>query len=302
MGWACFSTLHRHTYQERGTSQWNKAVAETVRMVHRAMDALRSDLILTTEHPGYDYLMQFLEGCITYDTTVQACPLRPLECNLQRFYFPECKPYELDYSNTPASFAKKLWNAEGSFGSPYPVRMYVILRENEDVYQGRSFEPLVPTQARYVYANRFGSVKTLYHLYNATGHTFEGPALKVALKPGEHLFDLLSLRECRLSKEGVLRLFLPRDEVACLAKLPKRMALRASAKRLQVEVKLPKGNGRLAVCDPDGAILRSWKAKAGTNMLDLTGLPASPKPMALKLLVDGQLSDAAELPFREQSN
>jgi len=40
------------------------------------MDEVAPGSVLTTEHPGYDYLMQFIDGCITYDLTVQACPLR----------------------------------------------------------------------------------------------------------------------------------------------------------------------------------------------------------------------------------
>ena len=66
-GWACYDETHEHTYAEPGITQWQKAVSETTRMVHEAMDEVRPDLVLTTEHPGYDHLMQHLEGCITYD-------------------------------------------------------------------------------------------------------------------------------------------------------------------------------------------------------------------------------------------
>ncbi|MCC6445594.1 MAG: hypothetical protein IT210_19325 [Armatimonadetes bacterium] len=279
---------------EEGVSQWNKAVADAARQVRAAMDRIGPGLVLTTEYPGYDFLLQFLEGSITYDTTVQASPLRPLECNLQRFYFPECKPYELDYS--PLSPVKKFWNAEGSFGNAYLAPMYVILKENEDTYQGRRLEPLVPTQARYIYANRFSpgpSPKTIYHFYNATGHTFEGPVPEIPLRPEEHLFDLLNLRECRL-RAGAVRIFLPRDEVVCLARLPKRLSAARSGDRLQARLK--SGEGLLAVCDPDGAALLSRKAKTGQNTMDLSRLSAGAKPACLKLLIGGQLADAAELP------
>ena len=69
-------------------------------MIHASMDRVRPDLVLTTEFPAYDYMMRHLEGCITYDFSLTACALRPLECNIQRFYFPECKPYELDFHHT----------------------------------------------------------------------------------------------------------------------------------------------------------------------------------------------------------
>jgi len=300
VGWACFSDLHPHTYAERGVTQWNKAVAEATRMVHAAMDEVRPDLVLTTEHPGYDYLMQFLEGCITYDLTVQACSLRPLECNLQRFYFPECKAYELDHRGADPQDKKKFWNAVESFGRYYPTSIYTILKENEDVYQSRDGEPLIPTLARYVYAHRFsGGGKTIYHLYNATGHTFDGEALAVTLKPGEHLFDLLNGQECEVVKQGrepAVRLYLPRDEVACIAKLTKRLAVTRKGRALQVEAKSLPGPCRLVISDRRGRELLSQEAKAGRNGLDLAPLPAEAQPAGVKLLGDGLLLDVAAVP------
>ncbi|MCP4640735.1 MAG: hypothetical protein GY851_09895, partial [bacterium] len=79
-GAACFNKQHEHTFAEWGCTEWQRCIAETTKMVRQAMDEVKPDSVLTTEHPGYDYLMQFMEGCITYDLTVQATPLRPLEC------------------------------------------------------------------------------------------------------------------------------------------------------------------------------------------------------------------------------
>jgi hypothetical protein len=70
---------------------------------------------------------------------------------------------------------KRFCNAVGSFGSYYPAEVHRVLRENDDAFSSRHREPLVPTAARFVYANRFRSgEKLLYTLYNATGHTFAG--------------------------------------------------------------------------------------------------------------------------------
>ena len=61
-------------------------------------------------------------------------PMRPLECNLQRFYFRECKPYELDHRSADPQDRKKFWNAVESFGRYYPPAYYTILSENEATY------------------------------------------------------------------------------------------------------------------------------------------------------------------------
>ncbi|MEI6503778.1 MAG: DUF6259 domain-containing protein, partial [Armatimonadota bacterium] len=223
-GWTCYNPAHQHTYAEPGITQWQKAVAETTKMVHAEMDKVRPGLVLTTEHPGYDYLMQYLEGCITYDLTVQKSPLRPLECNLQRFYFPECKAYELDHQGADLDSHKKFWNAVESFGRFYPSEMDTILNENEAVYQGRANLALVPTLQPYLYCNRFsGAGKTLYHLYNAMGHTFEGPALAVPLKAGQHAVELLTCQELPIT-DGQVGLYLERNDVACVAVLSRTVA------------------------------------------------------------------------------
>lgn len=293
-GWACYSKLHEHTYAEPGITQWQKAIAETCRVVRQAMDEVKPDSVLTTEHPGYDYELQFLEGCITYDLTVMATPLRPLECNLQRFYFPECKAYELDHRRADLKSRKKLWNAVESFGRYYPPAMYALLNENEDVYQGRECEPLVPTLAQYIYANQFGAgQKVLYHLYNAKGYTFEGPALAIQLKRGEHLFDLLRCREVPVAK-GVASIYLERDDVTVLAKLPRRLNVARQGEMLRVTAKGAPARAQVVVSDLEGKVLLSQPARQAT--LDLSKLPADAKPACVKLLGPNGLLDAVALP------
>jgi hypothetical protein len=198
-GWACFSTLHKHTFAEPGCQEWMRCIAETSKLVHAAMDEVRPDAVLTTEHPGYDFLMQFLDGCITYDLTGQATPLRPLECNIQRFYFPECRAYELDHRGADKKHEKRFWNAEGSFGAYYPLPMYTILKENRDVFHSPNCEPLVPTLLERVYANRFSSGdKEITMLYNARGVIVDAPVLEAAEDPTLHYFDLLACKELQV--------------------------------------------------------------------------------------------------------
>jgi hypothetical protein len=303
-GWACYDESHEHTYAEPGITQWQKATSEATRMVHEAMDEVRPDLVLTTEHPGYDYMLQYIEGCITYDLTVQACPLRPLECNAQRFYFPECKAYELDHRSADLKDRKKFWNAVESFGRYYPVDFYTILAENEDVYQSRDAHPLLatPGSTPRVYVNRFrGAGKTMYHLYNATGHTFDGTALAVQVTDREHLFDMLACREIVPEmRDGLafVSIYLDRDDVACVAKLPRRLTVSREADSLTVTVSGKLDGGRLVLADASGETLLEQDAKTGANTLDLTQIKGAEPPACLKLLCGRDLVDVTELRAR----
>ena len=298
-GWACYDETHDHTYAEPGITQWQKATSEATRMVHEAMDKVRPDLVLTTEHPGYDYLMQYLEGCITYDLTGQASPLRPLECNAQRFYFPECKAYELDHRSADLKDRKKFWNAVESFGRYYPLDFYTILAENEDVYQSRDAYPLLvtPGNAPRVYVNRFrGAGKTIYHFYNATGHTFEGTALAVVLADGEHLFDMLACREVVPEmRDGLafVSVYLARDDVACVAKLQRRMSVAREGDALTVTVSGEADGCRLVVAGASSKTLLEQAATSGVNTLDLARIEDGKTPACVKLLRGRDLVDVA---------
>jgi hypothetical protein len=299
-GWACFSKLHAHSFAEPGCSQWGKCIAETTRLVRRAMDEVDPRSVLTTEHPGYDYLFPAIEGCINYDLTVQATPLRPLECNAQRFFFPECKPYELEYSNRPVVWNRKFWNAVESFGGYWPAAMLAALKENEDVYQSRDCTPLVPTLRACVYANRFaGGGKVIHHLYNASGHTVDGPVLAADVRAGEHLFDLLGCREIVpevAGGHGAVRLYMAADDVACIARLRNAISLRRDGAAVIVKALRPATGCVVALCDAEGKRLVTVAAKGSETRLDMAGLAAGAKPACAKLLRAGQLVDVAALP------
>lgn len=292
-GWACYSPDHKHTFAEPGITQWQKAVAEATKMVHAEMDKVKPGLVLTTEHPGYDYLMQYLEGCITYDLTVLKSPLRPLECNLQRFYFPECKAYELDHQGADPLSRKKFWNAVESFGRYFPANMHTTLKENEEVYQGRDSYPLLPTLQPYLYCNRFaGAGKTLYHLYNALGHTFEGSALALAVDADRHVVELLRCEEL-LVVEGRVSVYLERGDVACVAVLPRLIQATKEGDRLQVTLIKVQVGDRLVLADATGKELLAQDARSGLQTLDLT---QAEKPACVKLLRAGQLLDVVQAP------
>lgn len=301
-GWACYDETHDHTYAEPGVTQWNKAVAEATRMVREAMDEVRPDSVLTVEHPGYDYLMKNLEGCLTYDLTVLGLPaMRPLQCNSQRFYFPDCKAYELDHRGADLKDLKKFWNAVESFGRYYPLPFYTALAENEDVYQSGDCWPLLvtPGNEQFVYVNLFeGAGKSIWHLYNAAGHTFEGEVLAVELAGDQHLFDLLACREIGpIAREDGLAgiaLYLERGDVASLIRLQKRLSVARQGNALRVSAELPQGECRLVLANVEGEELLALPGMPNAAF-DLGQLEEGAQPACVKLLCDGQLVDVAEV-------
>lgn len=301
-GWACYDENHDHSYAEWGITQWQKATAEATRLVREAMDEVDPDTVLTSEHPGYDYLMQYKDGCITYDLTVLGLPsLRPLQMNAQRFYFPACKAYELDHRRVDLQDRRKFWNAVASFGRYYPLPYYTALSENEDVYESGDAYPLLvtPGNARYVYVNRFrGAGKTIWHLFNATGHTFDGEALAVELGESMHLFDLLNCRAVEpLAREDGLAgisIYLERGDVASIIRLQRRLEVTRDGGTLQVQANLPDGDLTLVVASETGEHLLSQPAAPQVSF-DLSRIEEDSEAACVKLLRDGELVDVAEV-------
>ena len=220
-GSACFSTKHEHTYAEPGCTEWQRGVAEATRLIRAAMDEVDPRTVLTTEHPGYDFLMPHIEGCITYDLTVLGSGLRPVEINLQRFYFPECLAYELDHRGADPQHHKRFFNAVRSFGAYFPAQYAAVLRQHAATFNSGHCEPLIPTLAKYVYANQFDREnEVVYTLYNGTGHSFHGDVLTLEVRPGDRVVDLLRDEAADVQQEGdkvTVRVFLERDDVGCVA-------------------------------------------------------------------------------------
>ena len=93
-------------------------MAETVKRARKAMDEVNPSSVLLIEHPGYDYLFANVDGCLSYDLSLMdTCGSSPpesvriLEVNLQRFYFPECKVFEINLYGHDPEHKKKLWTA-----------------------------------------------------------------------------------------------------------------------------------------------------------------------------------------------
>jgi len=232
-GLVCHNPHHEHIFAEPGHNAWMQATARACRLVRKAMDEAQHDLALMTEYPGNDHLAATLEAAIGHDASAgkRAMAVRPVPCNLFRFYFPNCKLFEINRPAGRAAAAWTLWNATASFAGFrwQPPEHFALLTENTDAFESDDTEPLVPTLVPRVYANRFSCRgKTIWTLHNGTGHTVDAPLLSVAPDAKHHVIELLSghaLTPERTPDAWAVALRIRRDETLAVARLPKRLVL-----------------------------------------------------------------------------
>jgi len=93
-----------------------------------------------------------------------------------------------------------------------------------------------------------------------------------------------------------VRVYLPRDDVACVAQLTRRLVVTRAGNAVGVQAGLPEGECTLVVANVDGEVLASQRAETGENAVDLAGLAEDVRPACVKLVRDGQLLDIAALP------
>jgi hypothetical protein len=176
----------------------------------------------------------------------------------------------------------------GSFGSYYPAAMDTLLHDNADAFNSRDCRPLVPTRAKHVYANRFlAPEKTLWTIYNNTGHTFFGEVLAVTSGPEEHVVDLLRCREADIQTSGdeqVVHLFLARDDVTCLAVLPKRISVTRTDDTIEAAIRSAAAGWTVSLCDAAGLRTVSAPVANGSARFNLGEIPeGTPAPSCVKL-------------------
>jgi len=287
-GWVCYNDRHSHIFAEPGHNAWLQATQRSCRLVHEAMDEVRNGLVLMTEYPGNDHLCSTLEGALFHESSAgHVSPVRPVPCNLFRFYFRHCKPFEIARPEHELKQEWALFNATATFSGSARHRpeVHATLRENTDVFEGEAMEPLVPTLVPLVYANRFqGAGKVIWTLFNATGHTVEEPLLPVEPDADHRYINLLTGEELEpVEADGGhgLSLRMRRNTAAVIARLPR---------RLSVEGGRAGGEGEIVVVDGKGARLAT--VKPGDALPEI----AEGTPVMLKLLRDGRLVDAVAWP------
>ena len=189
-GYVCLSREHKHIFGEYGQHVWLQALERSLKMMR---DILPPETLLLTEFPQADFAAARLDGALSYDICRRQSPLRPLQINLFRFYFPECRLFELNVGGPQNAKDIMFFNGDGVYnsGGRYSVEYSRILHDNADCFVGE-IEPLVETLQPLVYANRFAAAdgsKIFYTLFNGSGRRFSGAVLPIP--PGYECTRLL---------------------------------------------------------------------------------------------------------------
>ncbi len=295
-GYTCYNDQHKHLFGEPGHNAWLQGVAEICRRVHRRMDAVRPGLILTTEFPGYDHMAAALDGSIVYEVAYHTFALRPLTVNLLRFYFPECKPYDLDYKHVPASQEIKLFNGMGAFGYRYSLRYLRLLRENSDCFGRGRAEALIAGPAERVYVNRFeapGGRKVIYTVFNARATGYRGPVLELPARAGWHVVELASAAQLEVRARGQrmqVGAVMPRRGLLVVAYMPQVLSVRRDGQSLAVSWK--GAGGRVVAANIAGDVIAEATGRGRAELK----LPAGAAgPLIVKLFRGRYLADAVVL-------
>lgn len=272
-GYICNSRKHNHRFAEPGQNAWLQSVAHAVERIRAEIRKDNPKAVILSEFPGNDRTAAKLDGALSYDISRRRNALRPLPVNLFRFYFRNCKIFELNASGSVRQNVNFwLFNAVGSYHGHYTPEQIRMLNENTDAFNGAA-EPLVPTLIPQVYANRFQSgrsEKTVWTLINLAGHTVSGPVLAVPDAPEFHYIDLLSGEEIPVAVSAdttrALTMSLKDGETRCIGKV--RRYLRSLSGKTVVSG--APGNAVLQV-GPNAGGRISGKLSADFTLLDSAG-------------------------------
>ena len=284
-GHLCYSTMHKHIFSNEG---WGNPVLQAVgcilRGIREKLGQSGKEVLLLTEFPGHDMLVSALDGALCYDGISRRSFARPAQINLLRFYFRNCKLFEIVEDagdHKPAPWDLWLWNAVGVYNSgEYPDHIRALLLDNNDAFDYGELEPLVDTVCGGVYANRFTSGrKRIWTLFNAAGHTVNQPLLKPEHDGDVHYVELTTGRELAL-KNGMLSCLMRPQSAIAIGEYPRYISMKDG--KLQVK-NMPAG-AKLIATDADGR--RSAELTPGEK------LPVLPGIDRIKLLdADGILLD-----------
>lgn len=284
-GHLCYSTMHKHIFSNEG---WGNPVLQAVgcilRGIREKLGQSGKEVLLLTEFPGHDMLVSALDGALCYDGISRRSFARPAQINLLRFYFRNCKLFEIVEDagdHKPAPWDLWLWNAVGVYNSgEYPDHIRALLLDNNDAFDYGELEPLVDTVCGGVYANRFTSGrKRIWTLFNAAGHTVNQPLLKPEHDGDVHYVELTTGRELAL-RDGMLSCLMRPQSAIAIGEYPRYISMKDG--KLQVK-NMPAG-AKLIATDADGR--RSAELTPGEK------LPVLPGIDRIKLLdADGILLD-----------
>lgn len=284
-GHLCYSTMHKHIFSNEG---WGNPVLQAVgcilRGIREKLGQSGKEVLLLTEFPGHDMLVSALDGALCYDGISRRSFARPAQINLLRFYFRNCKLFEIVEDagdHKPAPWDLWLWNAVGVYNSgEYPDHIRALLLDNNDAFDYGELEPLVDTVCGGVYANRFTSGrKRIWTLFNAAGHTVNQPLLKPEHDGDVHYVELTTGRELAL-RDGMLSCLMRPQSAIAIGEYPRYISMKDG----KLQVKNMPAEAKLIATDADGR--RSAELTPGEK------LPVLPGIDRIKLLdADGILLD-----------
>jgi hypothetical protein len=208
-----------------------------LRTIRQGVDKAGSDKALMGEFAGSDAAAQYFDATLAQGHDIDA-PLvdrmTPYGISPFRWVFPEMKCIE--WGNVPKDYhrtsRRMLFNGIGITSSDISnaqlaevSRFAEAMRSVGDILGSTDCEPLVPTLAVGVYANRFSlGSRQVYTFWNQSRSDAHGRLVAIPGKTGRRFVDLLSGLELKTSRSGgadELELALPADEAAIVGIFPR---------------------------------------------------------------------------------
>ena len=116
------------------------------------------------------------------------------------------------------------------------------------------------------------------------------PVLALRRRPGRHTLDVLA---CREIDSATARLYMAPGDVACIADLPRRLAVSRDGDRMSVAVDRVEQGAEVVLVDLEGETLAEEALADGPLRFDLAALNG--QPALVKLMVGGVMVDAVGL-------
>jgi len=167
------------------------------REIRKAVDAAKPGIALYSEETPCDVNTQFQDGSFSYAIRQAFLHRNLVPLNLTRFALPSFKVFQILVCDKPtASFANGVaatfFNGDGlwlegpaeEWFRPRTLAMirrcHRILRRHRGAFACDRPQPLVPTVAPGVFANRFdGPSETVFTLFNSAPVSYSGPVLRL---------------------------------------------------------------------------------------------------------------------------
>ena len=212
-GQACDSVNHGHE-----TPLWFDRTSHQV--LRRVRDALSQDAAIYSEYPMSDVTSQDIDGNVAYyhlplyrhfdklydvpSLDERAAVEAETPFQLYRYVFPAIKQFcfgvGVEHSRSDSCLKIPFFNGDAELAmtwrlKPERIRLITnrglaIQKQYVDCFATDSPQPMVTTERRGVYANRFpGQHRNLWTLWNARYQTVRGPVLAVDHRPGDRYFD-----------------------------------------------------------------------------------------------------------------